>query len=98
MPTARFGERREEVEDQIIRTIVESATAVREATLKDECLGMLGGMVVAWFVAPTAADGLFKSLSPFALAFLAGYSIELVFAAMDRFIAAFTKPEAKSTY
>jgi hypothetical protein len=61
------------------------------------CLGTLGGMVVAWFVAPTAAEGFFKSLSPFALAFLAGYSIELVFAAMDKFIVAFTKPEPKTT-
>ena len=54
------------------------------------CLGTLGGMVVAWFVTPDIADGLFKSLSPFALAFLAGYSIELVFSAMDRFLTAFT--------
>jgi len=37
-----------------------------------------------------AADGLFRTLSPFALAFLAGYSVELLFAAMDRLIAAFT--------
>ena len=54
------------------------------------CLGTLGGMVVAWFVTPDIADGLFKSLSPFALVFLAGYSIELVFSAMDRFLTAFT--------
>ncbi len=53
-------------------------------------LGTLGGMVFAWFVTPEAADGLFKSLSPFALAFLAGYSVELLFAAMDRFLTAFT--------
>jgi len=53
-------------------------------------LGTLGGMIVAWFVTPETADGIFKTLSPFALAFLAGYSIELVFAAMDRIINAFT--------
>jgi len=53
-------------------------------------LGMLGGVVFAWFVIPESADGLFKTLSPFALAFLAGYGIELLFAAMDRLIAAFT--------
>jgi hypothetical protein len=53
-------------------------------------LGTLGGMVVAWFLTPEAADGLFRTLSPFALAFLAGYSVELLFAAMDRLIAAFT--------
>ena len=54
-------------------------------------LGTLGGMVSAWFLTPDVADGIFKSLSPFALAFLAGYSVELVFAAMDRIISAFTK-------
>lgn len=59
-------------------------------------LGTLGGIVSAWFLTPEAADGLFKSLSPFALAFLAGYSIELVFAAMDRIISAFTKPPEKT--
>jgi hypothetical protein len=53
-------------------------------------LGMLGGMVFAWFITPETADGLFKSLSPFALAFLAGYSVELLFAVMDRFLSAFT--------
>lgn len=53
-------------------------------------LGALGGMVVAWFLTPEATDGLFRTLSPFALAFIAGYSVELLFAAMDRLIAAFT--------
>ncbi len=60
-------------------------------------LGTLGGIVSAWFLTPEAAGGLFKSLSPFALAFLAGYSIELVFAAMDRIISAFTKPPEKTS-
>jgi len=59
-------------------------------------LGMLGGMVGAWFITPTVGeDGMLKSLSPFALAFLAGYSIELVFAAMDRLIGAFTNGASK---
>ncbi len=53
-------------------------------------LGALGGMVIAWFIQPDTADGMFKSLSPFALAFLAGYSVEIVFSAMDRFLVAFT--------
>ncbi len=53
-------------------------------------LGMLGGMVIAWFVTPENSGEIFKSLSPFALAFLAGYSIELLFASMDRIIGAFT--------
>jgi hypothetical protein len=53
-------------------------------------LGMLGGMVFAWFATPESANGLFMSLSPFAVAFLAGYSVELLFAVMDRFLGAFT--------
>lgn len=53
-------------------------------------LGTLGGMVIAWFVSPESSDGLLRSLSPFALAFLSGYSVELLFAAMDRFLSAFT--------
>lgn len=52
-------------------------------------LGTLGGMVIAWFVAPESSSGLLKSLSPFALAFVAGYNVELLFAAMDKVIAAF---------
>jgi hypothetical protein len=53
-------------------------------------LGTLGGLVIAWFMTPEKADGILKSLSPMALAFLAGYSVELAFAAMDRIINAFT--------
>lgn len=58
-------------------------------------LGTLGGIVVAWFITPDTADGVLKSLSPFALAFIAGYSIELVFAAMDRMISAFSDKAPK---
>jgi hypothetical protein len=57
-------------------------------------LGMLGGMVFAWFATPESANGLFMSLSPFAVAFLAGYSVELLFAVMDRFLGAFTSKTA----
>ncbi|WP_395011407.1 hypothetical protein [Undibacterium sp.] len=53
-------------------------------------LGTLGGMVFAWFVIPEKNDNVLQSLSPFALAFLAGYSVEILFAAMDRFLVAFT--------
>lgn len=58
------------------------------------CLGTLGGLVSAWFLIPGkpgGTDTLTGALSPFALAFLAGYSIELMFSAMDRIISAFTK-------
>ncbi|MCS7020016.1 MAG: hypothetical protein RMJ87_13080 [Cytophagales bacterium] len=57
-------------------------------------LGALSGLIVGWFLTPVGgtADSLFSVyiLGPFALSFLAGYSIELVFSAMDRFIAAFS--------
>jgi hypothetical protein len=56
-------------------------------------LGTLGGMVSAWFINPEVAGGLVKTLSPFAIAFLAGYSIELLFAMMDKIISAFSKPQ-----
>mgnify|MGYP001612334026 CR=1 FL=1 len=79
----------------ILRTLT---TEIKERTYSEASnigfrirlyLGMLGGMGFAWFITPETADGLFKSLSPFALAFLAGYSVELLFTAMDRFLAAF---------
>lgn len=53
-------------------------------------LGMLSGLVFAWFVMPENMAGVFKSLSPFALAFLVGYNVELMFFVMDRLIQKFT--------
>ncbi|MBI5100306.1 MAG: hypothetical protein HZB33_00505 [Nitrospirae bacterium] len=51
-------------------------------------LGTLAGLAIGWFYKP---DGLVNSsLSPFALAFLAGYSVELFFTAMDKFVLAFS--------
>jgi hypothetical protein len=79
----------------VLRTLSSSITS---RTYSEACnigfrirlyLGMLGGMVIAWFVIPDSKDGLFMSLSPFALAFLAGYGVEVLFAAMDRIISAF---------
>lgn len=63
-------------------------------------LGALSGLVVGWFLTPAggAADDIFSvyNLGPFALSFLSGYSIELVFSAMDRFIAAFSNKTANN--
>ena len=56
-------------------------------------LGTLGGMVSAWFISPEVAGNLVKTLSPFAIAFLSGYSVELLFAMMDKIISAFSKPQ-----
>jgi len=56
-------------------------------------LGALSGLAVGWFTdAQTASSLAFSSfsLSPLALAFLAGYSVELLFAIMDRLISAFS--------
>lgn len=53
-------------------------------------LGMLAGITVGWFIDPNTVEG-FAILPPIALAFLAGYSVELVFAGMDRFVGAFTQ-------
>jgi hypothetical protein len=60
-------------------------------------LGALAGLSIAWFIQPTgdAAElKAFATLSPFAIAFLAGYGVELLFSAMDRLIGAFTSVSA----
>lgn len=56
-------------------------------------LGMMAGFVVTWFFSVSeSADVLsLKKLSPMALSFLVGYSIELLFSGMDGLISAFTK-------
>ena len=51
-------------------------------------LGTLSGLAVTWFFDAGAES--VASLSPLALAFLAGYSVEILFAAMDRFVTAFS--------
>jgi len=52
-------------------------------------LGVLAGLAFGWFAKPETTSS-FVSLSPFALAFLAGYSVELLFFAMDKFVSAFS--------
>ncbi|MDD5248212.1 MAG: hypothetical protein PHY45_04460 [Rhodocyclaceae bacterium] len=51
-------------------------------------LGTLSGLAITWFFEPGSET--IRSLSPLALAFVAGYSVEILFAAMDRFVAAFS--------
>ena len=48
------------------------------------------GLIVVWFLPVAQTDPNIKSLSIFAVALLVGYSIDLLFALMDRIIAAFT--------
>jgi hypothetical protein len=56
-------------------------------------MGALGGLVVSSFVAADTSAATLKTLSPFALAFATGYSVEILFAILDRFITAFSRPE-----
>jgi hypothetical protein len=59
-------------------------------------LGSLAGLAVGWFLfIPPDSVGAgslfsFKELSPLALSFLTGYGVELLFAAMDKLVAAFS--------
>ena len=53
-------------------------------------LGMLAGISVGWFFGPDTLPAGLSALQPLAVAFLAGYSVELLFTAMDKLIGAFT--------
>jgi hypothetical protein len=59
-------------------------------------LGMISGLAIGWFwnqnpAGATAAGALTAStLSPFALAFVAGYGVELFFALLDKIVSTFT--------
>ena len=68
-------------------------------------LGALAGLSIAWFISPdawflngnagagdaTGGSAFVLKITPLALAFLAGYSVELLFSAMDIFIGAFSR-------
>lgn len=58
-------------------------------------LGILAGLAVGWFFSSTALPGpdVLRVLSPLALAFLAGYSVELLFSAMDKLLEAFSRSD-----
>ena len=65
-------------------------------------LGILAGVAIGWFFKPdttNAAGGgvSLTSLTPFALSFVAGYSVELLFTAMDRLVGAFTEKKSETT-
>ena len=53
-------------------------------------LGALSGIAVGLLLRPEDTPEGIAALQPLALAFVAGYSVELVFAAMDRLVIAFT--------
>ncbi|MFK0691134.1 hypothetical protein ACFX5Q_23470 [Mesorhizobium sp. IMUNJ 23033] len=61
-------------------------------------LGGISGLAIGWFWTPTGADGVERvanlTPTPFAIAFLAGYSIDLLFSILDRLISAINpRPE-----
>jgi hypothetical protein len=55
-------------------------------------IGILAGLAVGWFVDPTQQGSVVANLSPLALAFVAGYGSDLLFAVLDRIVNAFTAP------
>ena len=79
------------------------STQVREYTYSPESeirlklrlyLGALSGFAVAWFINQATTPGL--TIAPMALAFLAGYSVEVVFSAMDSLVAAFSRDSERA--
>lgn len=57
--------------------------------------GALSGLVVGWFFSGDSSS-VITTLQPNALAFLAGYSVDLLFSAMDRILNAFSSPLSNS--
>jgi hypothetical protein len=57
-------------------------------------IGMLAGLAVGWFIDPTKEGSVVANLSPLALAFVAGYGSDLLFAVLDRIVNAFTTQPA----
>jgi hypothetical protein len=54
-------------------------------------LGSLAGLAIGWFLKPEDVSG-FNAISPFALAFAAGYSVDLLFTLLDKIVSAFSAP------
>ena len=53
-------------------------------------LGMLSGIAIGWFFDEESLPSGLSDLKPLALAFLAGYSVEMLFTGLDKIIAAFS--------
>lgn len=60
-------------------------------------IGVLTGLAVGWFLTPGAGDPLLTSLSPLALAFVAGYGSDLFFLCLDKIVQAFTPAGGANT-
>lgn len=59
-------------------------------------IGLLAGLAVGWFITPDQNASVIASLSPLALAFVAGYGSDLLFAVLDRIVNAFSAPPPAS--
>jgi hypothetical protein len=60
-------------------------------------IGLLSGLAVGWFIKSGAGDSTLLSLSPLALAFIAGYGSELFFVALDRLVQAFAPSQGSAS-
>ncbi|HSF96210.1 MAG TPA: hypothetical protein VLA52_14390 [Thermohalobaculum sp.] len=54
-------------------------------------LGALSGVAIGWFLNTDTLPTGWASVQPLAIAFVAGYSVELIFTAMDQLVGAFSK-------
>ncbi|MBL4645904.1 MAG: hypothetical protein JKY99_05540, partial [Rhizobiales bacterium] len=59
-------------------------------------LGIVGGIVISWF-STTEASGISSSITPAALAFVVGYSIEVLYNVLDSIVKALGASEARSS-
>src|SRR5207237_1096173 len=81
---------------QPIVASIEEVTFSADSTVRYQLrliLGMLSGISVGLVLTPANLPGSLSAITPLAQAFLAGYSVELLFAAMDRLIFAFAGDE-----
>src|SRR5262249_32659093 len=60
-------------------------------------IGVLTGLAVGWFLKPGVGDPFLTSLSPLALAFVAGYGSDLFFLCLDKIVQAFTPAGGANT-
>jgi hypothetical protein len=62
-------------------------------------LGLLAGLVIGWFLSPKGDARQFgvADLTPAAISFVAGYSVEILFSTMDRIVAGFVTAFGGST-
>lgn len=79
----------------ILRTLtkeIQDVTYTRGSNVRYQLrwpLGVLAGVTIGWFFDPETLK-LAGTITPLGLAFLAGYSVELLFVGLDRIIGAFT--------